>query len=153
MNRWAFVRMILVAGLLAGGAGCSTFERDWRAAFPATGIEGRWEGRWSSDVTGHSGRLQGLVTRRAEGGYEARFHAHYKILLPLTFNSTVPLSVEPRGGVWKIQGDANLGWLFGQYHYDGTVSPTNFFSTYSCSYDRGTFQMVRPKSDQQALVK
>src|ERR1051326_2514748 len=43
---------LLVLGLLLGG--CSTFNRDWKAAAAATtpgdDVQGRWLGRWLSDV-------------------------------------------------------------------------------------------------------
>ena len=38
-----------------------------------------------------------------------------------------------------------LGFLAGGvYHYEGHADATNYFSTYSCKYDHGTFQMSRP---------
>ena len=41
-------------------SGCSTFNRDWKAAATATAptnsIAGRWEGKWVSDHNGHNGR-------------------------------------------------------------------------------------------------
>ena len=64
---------------------------------------------------------------------------------PVTFNYTVPLKVLKTNDVFNFTGDADLGSLAGGlYHYDGQAAGTNFFSTYSCKYDHGTFQMTRP---------
>src|SRR5437763_1907953 len=58
-------------------AGCSTFQRDWEQlankAAPL-GIEGRWEGSWKSDVSGHADRLRCIISRRDAQAYLARFH-------------------------------------------------------------------------------
>ena len=128
-------------------SGCSTFNRDWKTAAanpaPETGLEGRWQGDWLSGVNGHSGRLRCIVTDSADGSYQARFKAKYRKVL--SFGYTVPLKVERTENLFRFQGEADLGWLAGGvYHYAGRAGPTNFFSTYSCKYDHGTFRMGRP---------
>src|SRR5262249_13873778 len=48
------LRLAVALGLLAGMAACSSFDQDWEASRGfAVGIEGRWEGSWSSDGNGH----------------------------------------------------------------------------------------------------
>ena len=75
--------------------------------------------------------------------YEARFHAKYRKVLG--FGYTVRMDVEPTNSVFKFKGEADLGRLAGgKYSYDGSASPTNFFSTYKSKYDHGTFLMKRP---------
>lgn len=128
-------------------SGCSTFSRDWKAAaakpMPANSVEGRWEGKWHSDHNGHTGGLRALVTKLESGQYEARFHATYAVVL--SFSSTVNLDVRPAGGLQQFSGSADLGKAAGGlYHYEGKASGTNFFSTYKCLSDHGTFQMTRP---------
>ncbi|MEQ2008904.1 MAG: hypothetical protein ABMA26_19150 [Limisphaerales bacterium] len=128
-------------------SGCSTFSRDWKAAaakpMPANSVEGRWEGRWHSDHNGHNGGLRALVMKLDSGQYEARFHATYAVVL--SFGSTVNLDVRPAGGLHQFSGSADLGKAAGGlYHYEGKASATNFFSTYKCPSDHGTFQMTRP---------
>jgi len=137
---------VLLIGMLFG-SGCSTFNRDWKIAganpAPAAGLEGRWQGDWLSGVNGHSGMLRCIVTESADGSYHARFKAKYRKVL--SFGYTVPLKVERTENLFKFQGEADLGWLAGGvYHYAGRAGPTNFFSTYSCKYDHGTFRMGRP---------
>jgi hypothetical protein len=128
-------------------SGCSSFNRQWKkaAAQPAsaTDILGRWQGTWRSDVNGHNDPLRCLITRNEHGKYQARFHAKYHKVL--TFGYTVKLDVTPMGDSFQFQGDANLHWWAGgMYHYEGKATPTNFFSTYRCKYDHGTFRMTRP---------
>jgi hypothetical protein len=145
--------VVSIASLVAGG--CSSFNRDWKAAAgtpdSASGIAGRWEGTWHSDANGHNDRLRCLLTASTNGTYAARFHAQYKRLFRFTFSYTVPLSVTngPAPDTFRFQGSANLGWYAGgRYTYTGTASPTNFHSAYDSKYDHGTFQMTRPSLEQ-----
>jgi hypothetical protein len=150
--RLKFISRWLPLGLCAiAFAGCSTFNRDWKAAanmpVPTDDIQGRWEGTWQSDASSHKDVLQCLMTKRADGKFDARFHAKYKRGVTLTFGYTAPLNVTRDGDNFKFTGDADLGWYAGGvYHYEGNATLTNFFSTYSCKYDHGTFHMTRPKS-------
>ena len=71
-------------------------------------------------------------------------HASSKISQALSFGYTVGLKTEPTEAGCKFRGEANLGALAGGvYRYEGQADATNFFSTYSCKYDHGTFQMRR----------
>jgi len=139
----ARLALLLFASML--GAGCTTFNHDWKVAqsVPATELQGRWQGFWLSDANGHTGKLRCVISKREDGDYRARFHANYGKVL--NFGYTVTLKVEPLDGSYKFHGQANLGWLAGGvYSYDGHADQTNFFSTYSSKYDHGTFQMTRP---------
>jgi len=96
-----------------------------------------------SKTNGHHGRLRCLLTKTAEGQYQARFHANYKRVL--SFGYAVPLAVQEAGGSYQFQGGADLGRLAGGfYHYEGQATVTNFFSAYQAKADGGTFQMRRP---------
>lgn len=129
-------------------SGCSSFNDDWKQAArqPASSgdLQGRWQGVWASDVTGHTDQLRCIVTKKDDGTCQAKFHAKYHQVL--SFGYTVPLKVQPSAvaGTFQFSGAADLGWLAGgEYHYDGEADSTNFFSTYRCKYDHGTFQMTR----------
>lgn len=130
--------------------GCSSFNRDWKAAGasqPTQGIAGRWEGRWHSDANGHNDRLRCLLTPSTNGFYAARFHAEYKRLFRFKFSYTVSLLVTNGStpDTFEFKGSENLGWYAGGvYTYTGTASATNFHSTYNSKYDHGTFQLTRP---------
>lgn len=126
--------------------GCSTFNRDWGKAadLPATDIHGRWQGTWKSDASGHSGRLRCILKRLSAEEYQARFHAKYQKIF--SFSYTVVLPGTSIDGAFQFTGDANLGWYAGgKYHYEGRITATNFFSTYHCKSDYGSFRMSRPK--------
>ena len=145
--RRSLLGVLLVLSL--GATSCSTFHREWdRAADvppPATGLQGRWEGSWLSDVNGHNGRLRCLISAQPDGMFQARFHAKYWKIF--SFGYTVMLRAEPADGRYQFEGQADLGRLAGGlYRYEGHVERTNFFATYACKYDHGTFQMSRPVS-------
>ena len=106
----------------------------------SSGLEGRWEGNWISEVNHHHGKLRCIVTKDGEV-YQARFHAKY--LKILSFGYTVELRAERKDNAYKFSGEADLGVMGGIYHYEGHADATNFFSTYSSKYDHGTFQMQR----------
>lgn len=127
--------------------GCSSFNRDWRAAGKAPAspdtISGRWEGRWLSAVNAHTGKLRCLITHQTNDLYAARFRAHYMTIL--RFSYTVPLTVTASNGVWYFRGEEDLGAMAGgMYRYEGRATQTNFHSTYDSKYDRGIFEMQRP---------
>jgi len=142
-----FLLMALAIGLLLTN-GCSSFNREWKAAaavppVPGT-IEGAWDGTWLSDHNGHNGRLRAIVTKLNDDEFHARFHATY--LKTLTFGQAVNLSVKQNGTNFTFSGSADLGKLYGGiYTYEGNSSPKQFFSTYNCSIDHGTFRMTRPR--------
>jgi hypothetical protein len=128
-------------------SGCSSFNRHWHKAAqtppPVGSIEGRWEGRWLSDMNGHTGHLRCLLTRKEGSVYAARFRATYWKVFRYSYE--VDLLFEERDGVWNVRGKEDLGWLAGGvYHYAGCVTATNFSSTYRSKYDHGTFEMHRP---------
>jgi hypothetical protein len=148
-----FARLILSLGLLCGlilFGGCSTFDREWEQAanrtVPVDSLLGRWRGTWLSDANGHYGSLRCVVTPNKDGTYRARFHAVYRKVIG--YGYTVPLNVTETNRVFSFSGQADLGWWAGGiYDYAGRVEATNFFSTYRCKYDHGTFQMTRPEHD------
>lgn len=126
--------------------GCSSFNRDWKKLdnhLPERSIEGPWTGVWQSERNNHMGRLRCILTRQNESKYLARFEA--KFLKILTSHYAVPLSVTPRENEWEFSGTKNLGWYAGgRYNYRGSITTTNFVSTYRCKGDYGTFRMSRP---------
>jgi hypothetical protein len=138
-------KSLMLGLMLVLFTGCSSFHRDWRAAatIPPQGIEGRWEGMWVSDSNKHNGKLRCLLIQQGQNKYEARFHAKYKKIL--SFGYTASFIGTMTNDVFHFSGTADLGALAGGiYRYNGTVSPTNFFSTYDSKYDDGTFSMRRP---------
>ena len=141
------VRWVATSGLLLVLAGCSSFEREWRktVAAPASmgDVQGAWEGVWLSDVNHHTGRLRCLLTPIDEHSFKARFHATYAKVIQVGYS--VKLAAVPTDTNTLFRGNANLGWIAGGvYEYAGHATPANFFSTYRCKYDHGTFELRRP---------
>lgn len=146
-NLKAFQLLGLTIGLLLA-TGCSSFNREWKAAAattPVSGtIEGAWDGTWLSDHNGHNGRLRAIITKLDDDEYHARFHATYMKML--TFGQAVNLQVKKNGTNFTFSGSAELGKAYGGiYSYEGNSSPEGFYSTYNCSIDHGTFRMTRPE--------
>ena len=58
----AFGLSLLLLLPAAGGAGCSSFNREWRAAestvAPTASPVGLWTGSWQSTANGHRGELR-----------------------------------------------------------------------------------------------
>lgn len=140
-----FCQIACLAVLLALTSSCS-FHRAWNRAAgppPPDDITGRWEGTWVSEVNQHHGRLRCLLTRDEAGAHQARFHATFLRVLSASY--TVPLQITRTDNQFKLHGQQDLGSLVGGiYTYEGTATPTNFFCTYSCKSDHGTFQLFRP---------
>lgn len=133
---------------LLGTTGCSTYQREWRAAAAAPvapgSIEGAWDGMWLSDHNGHNGRLQAILTKVDADTYEARFKARYMTIL--SFSQTTLLKARPGTGRLEFAGENDLGKAYGGiYTYAGHATDAEFFSTYKCSIDHGKFELKRPK--------
>jgi hypothetical protein len=129
-------------------SGCSSFQSQWNETIAAgsvpPGLAGAWQGTWRSDVTGHNDQLRCIVTKSADGAYNARFHAKYHTVL--TFGYTVPLTASLTNDLYHFTGSADLGWFAGGlYTYEGAASATNWNSTYTSKYDHGVFEMSRPR--------
>lgn len=144
--RVSLIRPILGLLVLWLSFGCSSFDKAWREAaeqsHPADHLSGAWSGEWKSEINGHNGKLRCVITAQKDNVYKARFHATYKKVL--TFGYTVPLRVTETNSGFRFAGDANLGWYAGgTYTYEGHADRTNFYSTYRCNYDQGTFQMTK----------
>ena len=76
--------------------------------------------------------------------FQAKFYATYQGWLH--FGYTVPMTVRRGTNGVTFDGSVDLGKLAGGvYTYAGHATPTNFFSTYKCKYDFGTFRMARPE--------
>lgn len=144
--------LVACARLLASSClllltGCSTFNHDWKQAsarpLVADSLEGRWEGHWLSDANGHTGKLRCLVTKETGFQYEFRYWATFWKVFRATY--TTHLHVRKVNDEYEFRGEEDLGrFVGGIFQYEGKVSGTNFFSTYSSRYDHGTFRLTRP---------
>jgi hypothetical protein len=138
------MRSLIVVIAMCLLAGCSAFEREWEGevAVGGTGLEGRWEGTWQSDVNGHNGGLRCIIASDEDGAYEAWYHATYGGFF--TFEYKMPMEVELEGDTSSFSATADLGWLAGGiYEYIGKVVGDEYTATYKCKRDQGTFEMAR----------
>ena len=129
-------------------AGCASYETRWKAAAaqppPTDSIEGRWQGKWQSDASGHTGGLRCILTRTGPDTYHADYHATYASIF--TFGYDMPLNAgRHEGPIVYFTGAADLGWLAGgEYRYDGYATPAEYFCRYRSGNDHGTFRLTRP---------
>jgi hypothetical protein len=134
---------VLLLGLALLAGGCSSFNREWKSAARGPGgkaLAGRWEGKWVSHQNGHTGRLLCVLKRGSDTNYTAHFRATYWKIFRASYQ--VDFTGASEAGGWQFHGQENLGWFAGGvYRYHGRISPTNFFSTYECKYDQGTFEL------------
>jgi hypothetical protein len=138
--------LLAVAALLL--AGCSSFNREWNTAIAQSAspadISGPWEGQWTSDKNGHTGRLRGILRHTGNDEYDAHFQATFWKIFRASYR--VPLKYNEAHGLYTLSGESDLGMLSGGlYRYEGEATPHRFFSTYENKYDHGTFEMKRPQ--------
>lgn len=125
---------------------CAAVAAEPKAAPKADLLVGEWAGTWSSTSNSMDGALRCKVTRGDDGKYTAVFDATFARVF--SFKSTVTLTVEADGEKWHYKGEKDLGWLAGGvYTYEGDTDGKEFHSTYSSSFDKGTFQMKRVESN------
>jgi hypothetical protein len=131
----------------AGVIGCSSFNREWRAAQPAIEpaptMAGRWAGTWQSAVNGHQGQLRAILTPTEHGKVDARFRARFWRIMAYSYR--LELGVESTSpGHWVFEGEADLGWLAGgRFRCRGTTLTNELRATYESKRDHGTFTMSR----------
>ncbi|HUS34439.1 MAG TPA: hypothetical protein VM680_03710 [Verrucomicrobiae bacterium] len=141
------MKMVWSVAAILWLCGCSSFNKEWKAALkapiPQNSIEGPWTGEWRSEKNGHHGALRCVVSKASEKTYRAHYHAVYWKILRFSYAAT--LNAEQTNGAVHLRGEANLGKLAGGvYKYDGSATSAEFRSTYSSKYDHGTFDMSRP---------
>lgn len=163
--RWRAIALLFHFGAL----GCSSFERDWQdavaeldadgvgsrdaTAAPSNevGFEGPWEGRWRSESDGHSGQLRCLLTPidGSKRRYVARYKARWAAIF--TFEYSLPIELAPGEGRYSFDGEQDLGWPWGIYRYQGTISTDRLTSRYQARFDRGLFELERvPRREHSA---
>ena len=142
--------LIIVAAMLGCG-GCAGFHSDWRTAEAAAvsgksdfvGIEGRWDGTWTSDGNAHTGKLRCIVEETDRPGvFEFRYWGTFARIVPFRYN--VEYSAERKGDVWHLEGESDLGLLGGIFHHRARICDRSFEANYSSKWDNGVFELRRP---------
>ena len=132
----------------AGLIGCSSFNREWRAARPSVaatpGLAGRWTGTWQSAVNGHQGKLRAILTPMDDGRIDARFRAGFWGIMAYSYRLTFDAE-STAAGEWTFAGESDLGWLAGgRFRCAGTAFTNALRASYDSKRDRGTFTLARP---------
>ena len=147
----------LLLFLLLTSVGCSSsFSRlydSWLTRpTPADAIGGPWVGEWVSDG-GHHGRLRSFLGNAEEdrltnlrSEYPVMFEAKFMGIFTANYGVSMRRQETP-GPVTSVtlKGDARIGgFCGGMYHYQATVTPTEFEATYQSDSDHGVFHLRRP---------
>lgn len=132
--------------MVLSAAGCSTFDRTWRAAQStevANGLTGAWAGRWKSATTGHGGPVRCTIEQVSDGHYRAQLRTIHAWFFP--FDHHVVLATSASNGTYRFRGHAELGVLAGGVcRYAGSATAGQFSALYRSKLDRGTIEMSRP---------
>lgn len=149
--------LVLGAGILLSA--CSSFDAHWKGAAQGRNGATRWDGEWSSgqkvyaNGAYHHGRLRCVLEPVAaekssagskrppdRGRVNAYFHANWVI-----FSGNYDMVLEPvPGKPGQYSGTHDLPAIFGgTYRYAATITDNHFAATYTCSIDRGAFDLHR----------
>jgi len=147
----AFGLSVLLLLAAAGGAGCSRFNRDWRAAesavAPTATPAGLWQGSWQSAANGHRGELRAILTPIEGDRFDARFRARFWGVMVFGYRLELGLQ-EATPEHWIFWGESDLGWLAGgRFECKGTASTNTLLATYESKRDHGTFTLSRPPGE------
>ena len=121
------------------------FRSAWKKAPVTSGVEGKWEGTWLSDASGHHGALRCVVdcSKGKPGDHEFFYHATWKSILSGSYKSIHTVKKQ-KDGSFVFKGEHKMpDWAGGLYHYEGTIKGDEFKADYRCSMDNGTYTMKR----------
>lgn len=144
--------LLLLAFTLTG---CSSFNSKWSSfkpqPLPPSGIGGRWEGKWISEVSGHEGRLRCIVEKSENAKATEAIAIDYRFSFSATWGPgivsdyDIEMKVQPAAeGGMAFEGDMDLGVFMGVYRCKGRIVGDQFTATYTSDQDHGTFEMSRP---------
>ena len=125
-------------------ANCRDFEARWRAALEhgSDGVSGCWEGEWTSSLTGHRGRLRGVIDPLASGLWRVYFRGEYSKVFRACYSTD--FTVANDSGRWTFNGSSNLGVLAGgAYAYSGYATLDELVCSYKSARDQGEFRLGR----------
>lgn len=129
-------------------ASCATFDSRWQAAGVQTGtpkgLEGRWEGKWTSFNNDQSDDLRCVIVRINDHSCHAVFHA--TVNGAFYFDHTVELTVKPTAKGFSFHGQEDRPWYKGGTCYiTGQSTGEQLHATYLDKVDHGTFDVARVK--------
>lgn len=125
---------------------CTGFQREWKAAkaAPYQGIEGPWEGTWTSGVNQHHGKLRCIVTKVNDTEYEYHYWASWAGFLSGSFRTTHQAALQPDGKSYALSGKKDLGALGGVHEFTGSTDDKELKADFtSAGGDSGVFELKR----------
>ncbi len=149
MKRALLLRLILGLILTTFLPSCGfEFRSAWKKAPVTSGVDGKWEGTWLSEATGHHGKLSCVVLApnpktTKTTSHEFFYHATWKNLLSGSYKAVHTVQ-KKKDGTYTFTGEHKMpDWAGGLYQYGGTIKGDEFKACYRCSMDNGTYTMKR----------
>lgn len=160
MKRALLLRLALGLILTTFLPSCGfAFRSAWKKAPVTSGVEGKWEGIWLSDATGHHGDLRCVVKKPEMNELNTYccgagvplpsvprsffYHATWKKILSGSYKA-IHYVERKKDGSYTFKGEHKMpNWAGGTYQYEGTIKGDEFKANYRCSMDNGTYTMKR----------
>lgn len=149
MKRALLLRLAFGLILMSVLPSCGfAFRSAWKKAPVTSGVEGKWEGTWLSDATGHTGTLRCVIfapnpKTTKTTSHEFFYHATWKKILSGSYKA-IHFVQKQKDGSYTFKGEHKMpNWAGGLYHYEGTIKGDEFKACYQCSMDKGTYTMKR----------
>lgn len=108
----------------------------------AQDLSGHWQGCWSSQCSGHQGRISASFCQINDCQVKAQFKGTFARIIPFRYNATLQI-VHQEPGLMVVSGSRKLGPLGGTFSYQATITEGQFSATYSSGRDRGTWNLSR----------
>jgi len=128
----------------------SGFREAWKKAPVTSGVEGKWEGTWLSEATGHQGTLRCVIAApiaktTKTTTHEFYYHATWKKILSGGYKAVHTVKKQ-KDGSYTFKGEHKMpDWAGGLYHYEGTIQGDSFNACYESAMDKGTYTMKRAR--------
>lgn len=100
---------------------------------------GSWRGTWSSETSGHQGRLKAHIRSLDHDTYRAVFVGRFAHVVPFIY----PAKLERVPGSCNCYTSTQRLPLLGTYRMTAKVGPSDFRADFRGPRDRGTFAMSR----------
>ena len=139
----SWIAILLISSVAAADNSPATDAEPTAANAPAAiDLSGNWSGTWHSHANGHNGPLTGNFTKLDDDHYCVQFRGRFLRLLPFKYQVVLTVT-ERKGDTMTLSGSSDLGFLFGTFWYEATVSDTSFVASYCSKRDHGVFSMSR----------
>jgi hypothetical protein len=105
-------------------------------------LSGCWTGCWQDDCSGHHGPLRATFCKCDDTHYQVTFSGRFFKVLPFRYTVVLTVTKQAADKVW-LEGESDLGRLFGTFTYRAEATCTHFVADYSSCRYQGRFILNR----------